>query len=347
MSFVSQPLNSNTLANPNTPFYGVGASGAVSQIVAGSNVTVTPSSGVGVVTVNSLGAVTQLLAGTNISLSPSTGVGAVTINSSGSGGVATVAGTANQIASAGTTAVTLSLLPPVATPGTDVVYANPKSLTVDALGRVVAATAGASSSTIFPNVIYSSGSAFPIYPGTYAYSGATVTPVTYPLVCPSAGGATTSAGSLFGVALSNSTVFPAIGDFEGLITFNFIGGSGYTVQGATGANVLIGFVLQDVYQQSGTGTQFTYTNSTIPFSLPATYSAYSPANGCITIPYKWKAQTTAVSPSTVPNSNWCGLRVGIIVAGATSITFAANTDIGLSFNVTANGAPSSWFYGPA
>jgi hypothetical protein len=103
------------------PGTGGGGGGGVSQIVAGSNITISPSGGTGVVTINSAGAagpqgpqgiqglqgpagnagpqgnagavgpagpaggVTQIIAGTNITISPTNGLGAVTINSSGGG----------------------------------------------------------------------------------------------------------------------------------------------------------------------------------------------------------------------------------------------------------------------
>ena len=58
----------------------------VSQIVAGSNVTISPSGGTGVVTINATGGggVTQLVAGSNIVISPSGGTGVVTVSASGS-----------------------------------------------------------------------------------------------------------------------------------------------------------------------------------------------------------------------------------------------------------------------
>lgn len=64
-----------------------GAVGGVNQIVAGSNVTISPTNGTGVVTINSSGGggggVTQIIAGNNVTISPTGGTGAVTINSSG------------------------------------------------------------------------------------------------------------------------------------------------------------------------------------------------------------------------------------------------------------------------
>ena len=63
------------------------ASSGVSQIIAGTNVTVSPIGGTGAVTINAAGgsgAVNQLVAGTGISLSPSGGTGTVTITNTGS-----------------------------------------------------------------------------------------------------------------------------------------------------------------------------------------------------------------------------------------------------------------------
>lgn len=61
----------------------------VSQIIAGSGVTLSPPYGKGIVTISAAGGsggVTSLIAGTNITLSPTNGLGNVTINASGGGG---------------------------------------------------------------------------------------------------------------------------------------------------------------------------------------------------------------------------------------------------------------------
>ena len=61
----------------------------VSQIIAGSGVTLSPPYGQGIVTISAAGGsggVTSLIAGTNITLSPTNGLGNVTINASGGGG---------------------------------------------------------------------------------------------------------------------------------------------------------------------------------------------------------------------------------------------------------------------
>jgi hypothetical protein len=79
-----------------------GFSAGVTQIIAGTNITISPVGGTGIVTINAgtpvsasyalsssyaaNGGVTQLLAGANISLSPSNGLGQVTITSTGGSG---------------------------------------------------------------------------------------------------------------------------------------------------------------------------------------------------------------------------------------------------------------------
>jgi len=133
----SQPLNSNTLANPTTPFYSGVQNAGVSQVVAGNGIVVSPSNGQGVVTVSAssgpAAGVTQIIAGSNVTLSPTTGVGAVTVNASA------VAGTANQIsANTASGVTTVALLPPSPAPTAGSYTAA--NITIDALGRVTAAT---------------------------------------------------------------------------------------------------------------------------------------------------------------------------------------------------------------
>lgn len=55
----------------------------VESLVAGTNITLSPTDGEGVVTINAVVPVTSLVAGTNITLDPATGVGNVTINADG------------------------------------------------------------------------------------------------------------------------------------------------------------------------------------------------------------------------------------------------------------------------
>lgn len=93
-----------------------GGSGGVTRLIAGSNITLNPTTGVGDVTISATGGgtggVSQLVAGSGISLSPASGTGVVTITNTGGGGgggVTSVTSTSQQlIASPTTGAVNLS-----------------------------------------------------------------------------------------------------------------------------------------------------------------------------------------------------------------------------------------------
>jgi hypothetical protein len=101
---IQGPTGPQGIQGPTGPAGTGGGGGAVSQIVAGTNVTISPTNGLGVVTINSTGiagptgpqgiqgligptgpggtnAVTQIVAGTNVTISPTNGLGVVTVNS--------------------------------------------------------------------------------------------------------------------------------------------------------------------------------------------------------------------------------------------------------------------------
>jgi hypothetical protein len=75
------------ISSPYATISATGGGGAVTQIVAGAGISVSPAGGTGTVTVNNTG-VTQIVAGTNVTISPVGGTGAVTVNAAGSAGPA-------------------------------------------------------------------------------------------------------------------------------------------------------------------------------------------------------------------------------------------------------------------
>jgi hypothetical protein len=70
------------ISSPYATISATGGGGAVTQIIAGSGIGVSPAGGTGAVTVSNTG-VTQIIAGTGVTISPAGGTGAVTVSSSG------------------------------------------------------------------------------------------------------------------------------------------------------------------------------------------------------------------------------------------------------------------------
>jgi hypothetical protein len=148
-----QQGNTQTIVN-----IGSGAGGGVTQIIAGTNITISPVGGTGIVTVNANnpvsasyalsssyaanGGVTQLLAGANISLSPTNGLGQVIITSTGgSGGFNTATGSYGSFYDTG------SVLAASATQ----IYSMSLSTTDISNGVFVSASAGDTSRIKFTN----------------------------------------------------------------------------------------------------------------------------------------------------------------------------------------------------
>ena len=303
--YVGNYLTAGTAAN-------FGQNG-VTQIVAGTNVTISPTSGKGAVTINATGGVNELLAGAGISVSSATGN--VTVGNTGILGVAAGSGM-NVSVSAGVATLTNSGVLAVTagsnitvsqTGGTVTINANAPTLTIGTTpiaGGVVGGMLyeNASGDLGITNLLYTAG-------GGFTFSGVT--------------GGQKGAGTLNVAGLYVGGVAVAL---QGSVVASLAAGAGISVSGS-GGNLTV----------ANTGITSVVAGANVTVSTSAGVATVSAAAAPV-VPAS--ATAAASSNPTIPDSTGLFLVTGsVLPAGSTTttITLPANPVDGWLQTITFQG----------